>query len=242
MHNVRHKFKSVAALQLALWHEFEELVPEEAKEFNVGYFEGKSHSKKWLVSAQDLEAMYTHYDGKECISLWCDGKQQQEQGAVGQKRKAKGESHSSKRAEREEEVDDLFQKLKKKHKDSFSGPQLRLWARMVAVGTHSDMDSPPNVPMIVGGITQQPRRESFSDVMCTAATAFAKALSPPPAQCPQGPSSTSQTQSPNKTVDVRMKNLEQLRYLQQLKGEGILSEEEYLTQKQIVLKALNRLV
>ena len=64
-----------------------------------------SHSKKWLVSAQDLEAMYIHYDGKECISLWCDGKQQQEQGAVGQKRKAKDGSHSSKRAEREEEVD-----------------------------------------------------------------------------------------------------------------------------------------
>jgi hypothetical protein len=76
-----------------------------------------------------------------------------------------------------------------------------------------------------------------------AATAFVKALSPPPAQAPQGPSSNStQTQSPNKTVDMRMKNLEQLRCLQQLKEEGILCEEEYLTQKRIVLRTLNRLV
>ena len=48
MHNVRHKFKSVVALRLALWHKFEELVPEEG-EFSVGYFKGKSHCKKWLL-------------------------------------------------------------------------------------------------------------------------------------------------------------------------------------------------
>ena len=130
MHNVKHKFKSVAALQLALWHEFDEFVPEEG-EFSVGYFEGQSHTKKWIVSGQDLKAMCSYFDGKECISLWCDGKEQEEQGRVGQKRKGKGEPHSSKRAEREEEVDDIFQRLKKKQKDSFSGPQLRLWARMI---------------------------------------------------------------------------------------------------------------
>ena len=76
------------------------------------------------MTPQDLEAMYIHYDGKECISLWCDGKHQEEQSVVG---RAKSESHSSKRADREEEVDEIFQKLKKKHKDNFSGPQLRLW-------------------------------------------------------------------------------------------------------------------
>ena len=45
--------------------------------------------------------------------LWCDGKEQEEQGRIGQKCKAKGELHSSKRAEREEEVDDIFQRLKR---------------------------------------------------------------------------------------------------------------------------------
>ena len=151
MHNVRHKFRSVTALRLALWHEFDELIPEEG-ELSVGYFEGQSHTKKWLVSGQDLEAMYSYYDGKECVSLWCDGKEQKE---PGQRRRAKGELHSSKRAEREEEVDDIFYNLKKKHKDSFSGPQLRLWAQMIAAGIHDDMDNPPNVPMIVGGLQRQ---------------------------------------------------------------------------------------
>ena len=82
MHNVRHTFKSVAALRSALWHKFDELVPEEG-EFSVGYFEGKNHAKKWLVSNQDLEAMYTHYDGKDCISLLYDGKQQETEHDLG---------------------------------------------------------------------------------------------------------------------------------------------------------------
>ena len=70
------------------------------------------------MTPQDLEAMY-----KECISLWCDGKNQEEQGVtVRQKHKAKSESNSSRHVDREEEVDDIFQKLKKKHKDNFSGP------------------------------------------------------------------------------------------------------------------------
>ena len=65
--HVKHKFKSVAVLRLALW---QELLPEEG----IGYFEGKSRSKKWLVTRQDLEAMHNHYNGKACISLWCDGR------------------------------------------------------------------------------------------------------------------------------------------------------------------------
>ena len=111
---------------------------------------------------------------------------------------------------------------------------------MIVAGTHDDMENPPNVPMIVGGLQRQPRKETLSDTMCTVATAFANALSPQPAQGPSVASTQSQTQSPNKIADVRIKNLEQLRYLNQLKEDGILSEE-YCTQKDIVLK-LNWLV
>ena len=41
----------------------------------MGYFEGKKQAKKWLVSNQDLEAMYHHFQGKPCIFLWCDWKE-----------------------------------------------------------------------------------------------------------------------------------------------------------------------
>ena len=50
------------------------------------------------------------------------------------------------------------------------------------------------------------------------------------------------TCSPNKVADIRMKNIEQLRSLQRLREDGILTEEEFLTQKQIVLRSLTNLV
>ena len=43
---------------------------------------------------------------------------------------------------------------------------------------------------------------------------------------------------PGKAVDLRMKNYEQLWYLQQLYEDGILDQKEYMEQKQDILKLL----
>ena len=63
---------TVKALRFALYHELEDEIPD--GDYNVGYFEGSQHKKKWLVSSADLVAMYTHFKGKKHIPLWCDGK------------------------------------------------------------------------------------------------------------------------------------------------------------------------
>ena len=235
MHNVSQRFQSVAALRSALWHEFGDAVPDEG-EFNVGYFEGKQHTKKWLVTGQDMEAMYSYFQGKPCLNLWCDGSRDREKDDEEETAPRKKSKKETKRHEREEELEDIFQQLKKRHGSEYSGPQLRLWACMYVASTHDDLDHPPDVPLITGSV-KRPHRESLSDAFSNAATAFAKAFSPQPA----APLPTS-TCSPSKVVDIRMKNLEQLRCLQQLREDGILSEEEFCVQKSIVLKSLNKLV
>ena len=73
--NVRRKFESLSSLRSALWHELEERIPDEG-DFNIGYFEGRQHTKKWLTSKVDLDAMYTYFNGKMCVNLWCDGKEE----------------------------------------------------------------------------------------------------------------------------------------------------------------------
>ena len=108
---------------------------------------------------------------------------------------------------------------------------------MIAAHTHDDLEHPPNVPLITGSVQRQPRKESLSDAFTNAASAIAKAFSP----MPNSPLSTQVKCSPSKIADIRMKNLEQLRYLQQLREDGILTEE-FLLQKNIVLKSLNKLV
>ena len=47
--------------------------------------------------------------------------------------------------------------------------------------------------------------------------------------------------SPGKSVELRMKNLQQLRYVQELYEEKILSEPEFIEQKQMILDSLRKL-
>ena len=109
----------------------------------MGYFEGRQ--KRSLCNEKDLVAMYDKFKGTSVtISLWCDGVHM-----VAAKDNSATKRPPTKRKRNEEEVDDTFTELKKKHKD-FETPKLCLWARMRANGIHYITDEPPNVPMISG--------------------------------------------------------------------------------------------
>lgn len=143
MHNVSHKFASVRTLQSALYHEFDDQIPD--GDFNVGYFEGSSHKKKWLVSADDLTAMYAKFKGKKNIPLWCDGKEMpydeddEEEEHSRKKRKKNKDTLTKKVSEQEEELESVFQKLRGMHENKWSGPQYRLWARAIVSGVHENI-------------------------------------------------------------------------------------------------------
>ena len=102
------------------------------------------------------------------------------------------------------------------------------------------MDNPPRVPTITGAVQKQPRRESLTDVFTSAATAVANAFSS--TRTAETPLSQQVKCSPSKTVDIRIKNLEQLRVLQGLCEDGILTEDEFLSPKRIVLQSLSNLL
>lgn len=55
------------------------------------------------------------------------------------------------------------------------------------------------------------------------------------------PNTGTHSMSPSKAVELRMKNFEQLRYLQQLFDDKILTEKEYSEQKQNILSMLSKL-
>ncbi len=127
-------------------------------------------------------------------------------------------------------------------------PQLRLWARMIHCGTHEDYQEPPHVPMITGMPPKRPKKDSLTEALTGAAEAVAKAFAPSPSQPLSASSShliptTSGTVgiSPGKSVELRMKNLQQLRVIQQLYEENILSDSELTEQKAIILDALRKL-
>ncbi len=70
---------------------------------------------------------------------------------------------------------------------------------------HDSYDQPPNVPLIMEIVPKQLKKESISEVMASAATAFAKAVRPLTPTTAINESSGGF--SPRKTADARMKNL-----------------------------------
>ena len=125
---------------------------------------------------------------------------------------------------------------------------------MICSGCHDDYDNPPSIPAFGSTVPKKQRKENLSEALTGAAVAFAKVFSGG-TQASSGTSdkvgdestpSTSNSAlmpgvSPGKAVDLRMKNYEQLRYLQQLYEDGILDHKEYAEQKQEILKFLKKL-
>ena len=97
--------------------------------FDIGYYEKRS-TKCWLVTAEDLECMYTTLKSEE-ISLWCDAEPHDKK-SDGKSKKRNGSTSS--RLE-EEDVDEHFKILTEKHGDAYSVPQRRLWARTIHCNT-----------------------------------------------------------------------------------------------------------
>ena len=254
-------FDSVTSLRVKLIETFKERVPS-TLDFNVGYYEGSQQAKIWLVTTDDLKTFYRKFPKGGQVILWCDGRPQDTEDARKRKREeSNSETGSStgrgtNRFENEQNVEETYKKLLEKHADVWDTPHLRLWARMICSGCHDDYDTAPCIPAFTSTAPKKPRKgESLSEALTGAAVAFAKAVSgsTPEKAAIEGvhqesPASTPGTSniimpgvSPGKAVDLRMKNYEQLRCLQQLYEDGILDQKEFIEQKKDILTFLRKL-
>lgn len=240
------KFTSIIDIKVKLMEEFEDQVPPTTR-FSVGYFVGRQSMKKWLVTEDDLDAMYSELKvaDKNDVCLWCDGCSEGNEGESQRKRKRDASpGPTSKRAEKEREIDDLVSDLKEMHREkrNLSDPQYRLWARMITNGIHSSKETPPQVPMITGTPTRAPRK-TIEETVASTVTAVVKgmgAATQPQTQTNLQSSLTTHV-SPSKAVDIRGKCFSQLASLKQLFEESVLTEEELQEQKSSILETLRKL-
>ena len=221
------------------------------EEFEVGVVEGSN-----IVSIHSREDMMDVWNdikkGTKKI-LWCDGLR-----STRHKRKQPSQpSHTdeddsdedfenpkAKRAkkmeERENKVHDTLKELKEKHGHSFSPMQLRIWSEMLVGEIHSSLDEPPSTSMFAraGNVSTTTKKDqcATSQALTEAATVIATAL---PAN--QGTTSCGRGSSPAKLIEGCSKCYKQLSELNNLKVGGIISDEEYLTEKQAIMAILNTL-
>ena len=169
--------------------------------------------------------MYSTSARDNSITLWCDARiEPSSDGSSKKKRSCRDdgrEEPTSKQARRERDIDDIFETLREKHSvDDYSDPQLRLWARMYANGSHSS-------------------NKSLTEALAGAATAVTKILAPrSPSKVPhRKPDGI----SPSSKANLSGQYLQQLRTLQQLRDDKTLTEEEFQEQKFMLLKNIKGL-
>ena len=252
-HGVTEKFGTMAELKQKLTSSLSSHVPSlsEIDKFNIGYFHSRPQMKSWLISDEDLQVMYSKAGDKE-ILLWCDGKPQ----STGRKRKnldrdSEDLPHSSKHTTNfnsdEEEIETCVRELQDIHGDKYSYGECRIWARMIKNRQWKDKEKPPNIPMIRGKAGQKGKTDMADTLaMATAAVAIIKALQPgssdttsqsPTVSCAHTPDGM----SPGKKVQLRSQYLKQLKEIQNLCDENVLSAEEFLVEKDTILQTLREL-
>ena len=176
----------------------------------LGYFEGRQSTKRWIVD-EDLVQMYLKHKRGE-IHLWYNKNEIEVEELEPPSKRTKEGNGCTRHQEKGKRIEEAFEELCKKHQDSYTRPQLKLWARIIINDIHESYDHPPKVPMITGSIPK-PKKESLSEAI---ADAFMKPVSPinaPAHQVPKQIEVTKSCTSSGRCADIRFKNLQQLRYL-----------------------------
>lgn len=174
------------------------------------------------------------------ITLWCDGmisskKRKKDSPDTEDEENEPRVKKSKATSAREDKVDDLVESLKSKHGNSCSPMQFRIWAEMVVGGVHTSHDVPPSNTMFTRAGSETVKKKSTNLNAVQVLDKLASVLSPktPPRSSPHN--------SPVRAIESRSKCYKQLCDLKGLHTSGVLSYDEYLSEKEAVMQTLKSL-
>ncbi|KAJ7380575.1 hypothetical protein OS493_009042 [Desmophyllum pertusum] len=188
--------------------------------FRLGYY-GEGHQKFSITSEVQLgEAMSLVKKG--LVTLWVDPHFPKDDGRIsvssGKKRKANPRSANDDEESGKSSYEERLSRLRANH----TLPEFKLscWARMLVNGTHRSEEEPPDLPFFTG---------KAKGVKLTETETSGRA------------SGQSVDDAAERKIRMRSAVLQQLRVLKALNGDGVLSDDEFLSQKEKLLKELSTL-
>ena len=234
-YDTNEKFDTINSLRRKLIAEFAE---ELSETFQLGYLEPPSQAKRWLQDQRDLDSMYTIFSKGSRITLWCEKAVCKETVEV----EVTGEPPTKKKVQTprdtsEEELNDIFCKLKEKH-PNLETVKLRLWGKLIHSGHHDNYEDPPDIPLLTGNGKKKPSKEGVADVIAGAASAIVRAINKP---SKENSPTKAQGLSPLKAVSIRRSCLDDLKKAKELFEDEVLTEEEFKEEKGRILSTLRGL-
>jgi len=235
-YDTSEKFSTITNLKLKLIDTFAD---ELSETFQLGYLEPPSQAKRWLKEQRDLDSMYNKFLKGGRITLWCEKmpwKEAVDEAEESVEPPAKKKVQTA-RQRSEEDLDEVFGKLKEKH-PNLETAKLRLWAKLIQSGHHSDYDVPPEIPLLTGHNKKKQPKEGVADMIAGATSAIVKAISQPAKE--KSPTKV-QGLSPLKAVSIRRSCLDDLKRAKELFEDNVLTEEEFKEEKGRILFTLQGL-
>ena len=221
------------------------------EDFDIGFVNGSSVIR--IRNKEDLSDVWAalRKPGNK-MTLWCDGLVERR---ANSRKRVQGEDVDSdrevtqarppkkKQADREDKVQETVDNLKETHSSRYTPMQLRIWAEMIVSGMHSSIEDPPNTTMFVraGGGTPYKKKDQkvpVAQALTDAVTAIASALSP---RLGSSGVVSGMGTSPAKVIESRSKLYKQLSELQNLESSGVLTDEEYKSEKESIMNLLQQL-
>ena len=127
-----------------------------------------------IVIPEDLKKMYEKYAQGGAITLWCDGRCDDDNENA-RKRKRDVDTNKKHSIEENERDNEVYKKIAQ-HGSTWDSPKLRLWARCICTELHSSYEDPPDLPAFKEPETKK-RKESLTEALAGATVAFASAMS-----------------------------------------------------------------
>lgn len=204
--------------------------------FDVGIVQNNSAVS--FRSPEDIAEVWGQIRcGKE-VTLWCDGmiSKKKKRACPSEEDEDEPKKKKSKASiAREDKVDQVVADLKKKHGNLYTPMQFRIWAEMIVGEVHTSHDVPPSTTMFTrAGSETVKRKSNSSDMVVQVVDKLASVLSPKSSSPRNG-------DSPVKVIESRSKCYKQLNELKSLLTTGVLTNEEYLSEKEAVMLCLKSL-
>lgn len=236
-HGMQEKFLSPGVLENKLKESFNKQL---SGHIEIGYIAKKGNRKRWIIGTDDLASMYKQCDAGNAITLFCEACAEPASLGTGTRK------HRSSYSDHEDDVKRIALDLSDQHGKTYTEQQFRLWARMIVNGQHSDHEEPPNVPLLTGGTKKTPKKDSFTEAITGAATAFANVLTSS-SKVNDGPTTPTHNVPQHTSVSPRSKAqlssvyIAQLKDLQGLLESGVLTDDEFKEQKEIALQSIRNM-
>lgn len=120
------------------------------------------------------------------------------------------------------EVEEIEDDLRSKHEGKFTEEQIRMWAHLIQMNKHTSYEEPPN--------------KKFWKTLASAGSSKGSSDS----RSASLGSSKSILDSPGKRVTLRGQCIDQLHRLQQLYGDGGITEDQYMEMKESIMKEVKK--